>query len=140
MPISSYTDFLASVFWANIREEKLRLNPVCELCGNPKSRNVHHKFYRPNPYDVQVGDLQTLCKKCHRSEHGFGKPPDLEQRAKEAQRKIHRIIKRIPRHRRKRVPRLGQSDLQRIEAEIAAMRDAGAGQSSKSTHMNTPTQ
>lgn len=60
--------YLKSEHWKNLRKEKKKVNPVCEVCGAKKKLDVHHKNYR-NIYDVLLEDLETLCRKCHNKEH-----------------------------------------------------------------------
>ena len=62
--------YLKSDHWKNLRKEKKKLNPVCEVCGSKKKLDVHHKNYR-SLYDVLLEDLQTLCRRCHNSRHKF---------------------------------------------------------------------
>lgn len=62
--------YLLSEHWKSLREEKLNINPVCEICGCNKRIDVHHLRYK-NLYDVLVEDLQTLCRKCHKKVHGI---------------------------------------------------------------------
>src|ERR1035437_5576370 len=52
--------YLRSEHWKNLRKEKKKLNPVCEVCGSKKKLDVHHINYRML-YDVLLEDLQTLC-------------------------------------------------------------------------------
>ena len=60
--------YLRSEHWKNLRKEKKKVNPICEVCGAKKKLDVHHKHYR-NLYDVILEDLETLCRKCHKKRH-----------------------------------------------------------------------
>jgi 5-methylcytosine-specific restriction endonuclease McrA len=60
--------YLRSEHWKNLRKEKKKLNPVCEVCGSKKKLDVHHINYRML-YDVLLEDLQTLCRRCHNKRH-----------------------------------------------------------------------
>jgi len=62
--------YLLSEHWRNLRKEKLKLNPICEVCGARRRLDVHHLHYR-NLYDVLVEDLKTLCRRCHGKVHGI---------------------------------------------------------------------
>jgi 5-methylcytosine-specific restriction endonuclease McrA len=67
-------EYLKSEHWKILREEKLKLNPICEKCGNKNKVEPHHINYK-NLYDVLVSDLQTLCRKCHHEEHSKKEVP-----------------------------------------------------------------
>lgn len=60
--------YLHSDHWLDLRAEKLALNTFCEQCGGAGPYDVHHRRYR-NIFDCSVGDLVTLCRKCHKAEH-----------------------------------------------------------------------
>lgn len=69
-----YKAFLLTPFWLAIREQKLILNPRCERCSSGQHLQCHHKWYRDRWEDTELMDLETLCKGCHRKEHGIDKP------------------------------------------------------------------
>jgi len=81
--------YLCSEHWKQLRKEKKRLNPVCEICGSKKKLDVHHKNYR-GIYDVLLEDLQTLCRRCHNSRHKF-----LNRLKKKSLRSKYRGFKRL---------------------------------------------
>ncbi len=58
--------YLKSQHWNDLKKEKLKLSPICEVCGSKRSLDVHHEEYR-NLYDVLLVDLKTLCRKCHKA-------------------------------------------------------------------------
>jgi 5-methylcytosine-specific restriction endonuclease McrA len=62
------TKYLKSYHWKQLRLAKLTLTPLCEECGDGHRVEPHHLRYK-NLYDVQVSDLQTLCRKCHVKKH-----------------------------------------------------------------------
>lgn len=62
------TQYLKSEHWRLLRLQKLKANPSCEKCGDDKHLEPHHLAYK-NLYDVQLGDLQTLCRRCHVEVH-----------------------------------------------------------------------
>ena len=66
-----YREFLKSDFWLNLSAEKKVLTPHCERCGDEEFIQAHHKFYRSRWENTQIEDLETLCRKCHRLEHGI---------------------------------------------------------------------
>ena len=67
--------------WKIVREEKLRLNPVCEQCeaaGRTRSaEEVHHMIpfmsaksamYRDR-LAFDIDNLESLCIECHKQQH-----------------------------------------------------------------------
>lgn len=65
-----YWQFLKSDFWLKLSAEKRALNPACEWCGSVEALQAHHKFYRESWYNTELPDLETLCRRCHKKEHG----------------------------------------------------------------------
>lgn len=59
--------YLHSDHWRELRARKLANNPRCQRCG-AKAGDVHHRRYR-SIFDVQLRDLESLCRKCHKAEH-----------------------------------------------------------------------
>lgn len=59
------TVYLKSNHWKELRKLKLSTNPSCEDCGSSFRLEPHHLQYK-NLYDVEVSDLKTLCRKCHK--------------------------------------------------------------------------
>jgi hypothetical protein len=53
---------------------------------------VHHLCYRGTPESTLLKDLETLCRKCHRLEHGLG-PTDFEELYRKILDCIHRLEK-----------------------------------------------
>lgn len=53
--------------WSSVREEFVRLHPVCEACGSRSNLNVHHivPFYLDSSLELDVKNLITLCREHH---------------------------------------------------------------------------
>ena len=66
-----YRVFLKSDFWLTLSAAKKEKSPCCERCGSVEFIQAHHKFYRPKWEQTEIGDLETLCRACHREEHGI---------------------------------------------------------------------
>ena len=66
-----YKKYLKSEKWNKIktRIHKLR-GGKCERCNSKHQLQVHHKHYK-NVFKEKMQDLELLCRKCHRSEHGL---------------------------------------------------------------------
>lgn len=62
------TSYLQSEHWKVLRTKKLRQTDFCESCNSTKMLDVHHKKYK-NLYDVDLVDLEVLCRTCHIKEH-----------------------------------------------------------------------
>lgn len=70
-PKQKYRLFLKTEFWIALSSAKKILNPACERCSGLNRVQAHHKFYRPDWFETKIGDLETLCRDCHRKEHGI---------------------------------------------------------------------
>jgi hypothetical protein len=58
-------------FRESIRERDFQR---CRLCGRTqKTRKLHTHHVNFNEYDNYPQNLITLCERCHRTAHGFGK-------------------------------------------------------------------
>ena len=65
--------------WQKLREDKLKLNPLCERCIKKEIRNaayfIHHKEYitdlnyEDDNVFFNIENTESLCKKCHNKEH-----------------------------------------------------------------------
>ena len=65
--------YLLSDHWKKLKARKYKqVGRKCEKCDTTKKLQVHHLEYR-SVFDVQLGDLQVLCRPCHRKEHGLAK-------------------------------------------------------------------
>ncbi len=66
-----YLDYLQSNEWAQIRIDLFELRgKKCERCGSKKRISVHHLSY-DNIFNEEPEDLEILCDKCHKNEHGL---------------------------------------------------------------------
>jgi len=50
--------------WRNVRQEHIKLNPRCEICGRKKSVEVHHiiPFQIAPDHELNPLNLITLCE------------------------------------------------------------------------------
>jgi hypothetical protein len=71
------TVYLSSEHWKNLRRRKLAAQPSCEMCGRYGAHHsyldVHHVNYR-NIFDVELTDLLTVCRRCHKQIHLMVRP------------------------------------------------------------------
>ena len=68
--------FYNSKAWKNVREAYIAMRfGVCERCGQPNCKQVHHKKYlTPENIDnpdvaLNFSNLELLCDTCHQLEH-----------------------------------------------------------------------
>lgn len=80
--------YLRSEHWANLRRLAFETHgSVCHCCKADHPLDVHHLRYR-SIYDVEVADLQILCRSCHEAEHaGHGKPQRVSKPTKKKEKK-----------------------------------------------------
>jgi len=66
---------MKSPHWAQLRGEALKRDGhKCVRCSATEFLNGHHKVYR-EPLEAGVlEDIETLCRECHRAEHGIEFP------------------------------------------------------------------
>lgn len=61
--------FTRSSGWSKVRKEYLKIHNRCEVCGNKKSLQVHHKkdFSTHPELELDPTNLMTLCgkRRCH---------------------------------------------------------------------------
>jgi hypothetical protein len=63
------TIYLYSDHWRSLREAAFAAHGrKCHCCPAKNRLEVHHLRYKAI-YDVEVGDLQVLCRNCHQKEH-----------------------------------------------------------------------
>ncbi len=67
----AYREFLKTDFWKALSEQAKARDGGCLRCGGDKGLNAHHTVYRKRWEDTLLEDLETLCRDCHRSEHGY---------------------------------------------------------------------
>ena len=66
-----YRIYLQSDHWKKLRQLKLEQSGrQCKICESKENIDVHHLQYH-NIYDVCLGDLQVLCRFCHKLCHSF---------------------------------------------------------------------
>jgi len=68
-----YRIFLKSKFWVRLSGMAKLKAGRCERCGSKKELESHHWRYRSDWYETRLDDLEVLCGKCHRKEHGMGR-------------------------------------------------------------------
>lgn len=63
----TYQEKLKDPRWQKRRLEVLkRDNFTCRLCSDTTTTlHIHHKEYRKDPWDIEIGSLITYCKHCH---------------------------------------------------------------------------
>lgn len=70
-----YDEFLKTIYWKNIKEDKTYFSDKCELCGSKEKLHVHHRNYDnhglEHKREVQDNDLMVVCETCHKKIHGF---------------------------------------------------------------------
>ena len=77
-----YADFYASGEWKRMRQYKLSINPLCEVCmSNNKTTIatiVHHKHELRTALGwkerLNINNLESICQSCHNKEehaHSF---------------------------------------------------------------------
>src|SRR5688572_8497448 len=63
----TYSEKLKDPRWQKKRLEVLQRDQFkCRICNDEKNTlHVHHSKYSGDPWDVNIGDLFTVCKHCH---------------------------------------------------------------------------
>lgn len=76
----AYREYQATDHWAALRTAAVaRDGGKCVRCGSTAILQVHHTLYR-TPFEAGIlSDVETLCRQCHRKEHGFGSRPTGER-------------------------------------------------------------
>lgn len=79
----AYRVYLQSDHWKALRQRAIdRDGGKCVRCSSVDILQVHHLCYRGHLEDALIEDLETVCRECHRKEHGFG-PSDFELKFRE---------------------------------------------------------
>lgn len=70
----SYQEYLNSNEWKRVRDFALKNGhgKFCEICGETKNLNIHHRRYtRIHKVSLkkQIEFLTTLCRRCHEIVH-----------------------------------------------------------------------
>ncbi len=69
---AEYQQFLKSPFWRTLRAECIeRDGGKCRYCGRDWMLQAHHLMYPRDWYDTTLDMLLTLCRPCHKKEHGI---------------------------------------------------------------------
>jgi len=85
----AYREYLKSDHWKKLRNQAIaRDGGKCVTCGDTTWLQVHHKIYRGFYQNSLLRDLETLCRKCHRIQHGLG-PTDFQSKCREIARYFH---------------------------------------------------
>lgn len=66
-----YSEFLNTTYWRGVSLFiKRRDGWKCSKCGSTDKIEVHHKTYENHGDEIHnLGDLTTLCEKCHKEAH-----------------------------------------------------------------------
>lgn len=94
---AEYREYLSGEHWESLRSRALERDAgACVICRSTEKVQVHHIRYREKWEDGQLEDVQTLCRKHHRLEHGLG-PTDFEAKARELRKFFgHQVRPPIP--------------------------------------------
>ncbi len=66
-----YHKYLLSDEWAQIKIDLFEVRGrKCERCGSKSNIQVHHLTYK-NIFNEEPEDLEVVCRKCHKLEHGI---------------------------------------------------------------------
>lgn len=86
---TSYREFLKSSFWQDISKScKDRDGGKCVRCDSDDTIQAHHIEYPNNWWNTTLDMLETLCRKCHRIEHGIG-PTDFQMQFRKIKRHVN---------------------------------------------------
>ena len=68
-PTLGYNQYMKSDAWKAKRSEQIKRDGFqCQMCGTAINLQVHHTTYE-NIGNEKIGDLVTLCEKCHKKIH-----------------------------------------------------------------------
>ena len=70
--LATYTDYLQSGHWLDLRSYMLKKWPYCWICGKSSTEvlmNVHHEFYGSLGSEIPNVDVFVLCHVCHKWVH-----------------------------------------------------------------------
>lgn len=64
-------NFLKSKRWITLRNQHLKRESCCALCGSEDGLTVHHILYRRfySKHKLDAWNLVTLCRSCHWKVH-----------------------------------------------------------------------
>ncbi len=111
--------YLRSNHWKALRIRKLAaVGKKCDKCSATGVMDVHHLQYH-NIFDVELADLQVLCRICHELEHG-GPFKTANKKKKPRAKRTPRIsgqLTKKQRRRQKRDERIKKKDAARVFAK-----------------------
>lgn len=84
----AYSKYLLTEHWKVLRLEAISRDGGCVACGCQQDLQVHHLKYRWPWESCVLRDVETLCRKCHRKQHGL--PGDFEEKYDSI---YHRLLK-----------------------------------------------
>lgn len=64
-----YQRYLHSPHWLRVRKLALKRDGRCVRCASTDRLEVHHKTYERLGRE-ELADVETLCRACHKAEHG----------------------------------------------------------------------
>jgi hypothetical protein len=75
----NYKKHLESPYWKEASTAaKRRDGYKCKICNSPHDLNVHHRTYENLGHEMDhLGDLVTLCRRCHAMFHGKTDTPPV---------------------------------------------------------------
>ena len=80
---SAYRDYLQTAHWQHLRQVVLSRDGFqCVRCPSKKHLQAHHRYYRQRFEDSEPDDLITLCRDCHKKEHGIKPRPNRHRKKK----------------------------------------------------------
>jgi hypothetical protein len=132
------TVYLYSDHWWELRTRKLNeAGRFCVSCDGEQNLQVHHKRYR-SIFNVELSDLEVMCKKCHKAEHAYLKEerrknytPRSPKRRKKQEANDNRAIAKALKNRVFGEPIPSKSDLVSIQFHywmaVATKRCDGSG-------------
>ena len=67
--------------WRRLSAAIRRARPICELCSNDLTTEVHHRvpIDRAPALAFEHGNLVAVCSACHQAEHGRGHTPPVSE-------------------------------------------------------------
>lgn len=93
----AHRDYLKTDHWFELRNSAIeRDGGKCVRCGGNTVLQVHHKIYRERFELGVLEDVETLCQRCHRIEHGLPvRRTDFQRKCEEIDRHFN-YCKRAP--------------------------------------------
>lgn len=76
----SYQEYLKTEHWKQLRHSVLSRDGFrCTRCLSRCRLQAHHLIYRDKFEDSIPTDLTTLCRRCHKLEHGISNTPAIKK-------------------------------------------------------------